>query len=432
MDAAGQPRPRRRARHRLRRDGGRRRRALHPGRGAARAPTSASWRQATSSRHAQGQRARRPPLHAAVPVLRRHAERVPGARRRLRLDRGRHRRRAHGARLRRGRPDRLQRGRASRRSARWTSTGDSQPRSRRGPASTCSTPTRTSSASSRTVASSCATTAYDHSYPHCWRCDQPLVYRAISSWFVQVTDVPRPDGRAQPADPLGARARQGRQFRQVARQRPRLVDQPQPVLGLADPGVEERRPGLPAHRRLRIARRARARLRRAGQRPAPARRSTISMRPNPDDPTGRRRCGASPRCSTAGSSRGRCRSPRCTTRSRTPTGSSTTIPATSSSSTWPRRAAGSTRCTCSPRRCSTGRRSGHASATASCSATTARRCRRASATTPIRWRCSTPTAPTRCVGTCCRRRSCAAATSPSPRPASARRVRHVVLPIWNT
>jgi isoleucyl-tRNA synthetase len=28
-----------------------------------------------------------------------------------------------------------------------------------------------------------------HSYPHCWRCDQPLVYRAISSWFVQVTAI---------------------------------------------------------------------------------------------------------------------------------------------------------------------------------------------------------------------------------------------------
>ena len=28
---------------------------------------------------------------------------------------------------------------------------------------------------------------YQHSYPHCWRCQQPLVYRAISSWFVEVT-----------------------------------------------------------------------------------------------------------------------------------------------------------------------------------------------------------------------------------------------------
>lgn len=29
--------------------------------------------------------------------------------------------------------------------------------------------------------------SYTHSYPHCWRCAQPLVYRAISSWFVEVT-----------------------------------------------------------------------------------------------------------------------------------------------------------------------------------------------------------------------------------------------------
>jgi isoleucyl-tRNA synthetase len=29
--------------------------------------------------------------------------------------------------------------------------------------------------------------SYNHSYPHCWRCAEPLVYRAVSSWFVQVT-----------------------------------------------------------------------------------------------------------------------------------------------------------------------------------------------------------------------------------------------------
>lgn len=29
--------------------------------------------------------------------------------------------------------------------------------------------------------------SYQHSYPHCWRCSEPLVYRAIGSWFVQVT-----------------------------------------------------------------------------------------------------------------------------------------------------------------------------------------------------------------------------------------------------
>src|SRR6202453_820423 len=28
---------------------------------------------------------------------------------------------------------------------------------------------------------------YKHSYPHCWRCRNPLIYKALSSWFVEVT-----------------------------------------------------------------------------------------------------------------------------------------------------------------------------------------------------------------------------------------------------
>jgi isoleucyl-tRNA synthetase len=28
-----------------------------------------------------------------------------------------------------------------------------------------------------------------HAYPHCWRCSSPLIYRAISSWFVKVTAI---------------------------------------------------------------------------------------------------------------------------------------------------------------------------------------------------------------------------------------------------
>ncbi len=28
---------------------------------------------------------------------------------------------------------------------------------------------------------------YEHSYPHCWRCREPLMYMAVSSWFVAVT-----------------------------------------------------------------------------------------------------------------------------------------------------------------------------------------------------------------------------------------------------
>ncbi|MGZ8831348.1 MAG: isoleucine--tRNA ligase, partial [Thermoanaerobaculia bacterium] len=28
---------------------------------------------------------------------------------------------------------------------------------------------------------------YEHNYPHCWRCDNPLIYRAVSNWFVRVS-----------------------------------------------------------------------------------------------------------------------------------------------------------------------------------------------------------------------------------------------------
>lgn len=32
------------------------------------------------------------------------------------------------------------------------------------------------------------TEQYLHDYPHCWRTDTPLIYRAVSSWYVKVTD----------------------------------------------------------------------------------------------------------------------------------------------------------------------------------------------------------------------------------------------------
>jgi hypothetical protein len=88
--------------------------------------------------------------------------------------------------------------------------------------------------------------SYEHSYPHCWRCRN------------------RRQGRhacEQRADHLDPGERQARPVRQVARGCARLVDQPQPVLGLADPGLEERRSEPPAHRRVRIVRGDRARFR---------------------------------------------------------------------------------------------------------------------------------------------------------------------------
>ncbi|MYB09463.1 MAG: isoleucine--tRNA ligase [Acidimicrobiia bacterium] len=30
---------------------------------------------------------------------------------------------------------------------------------------------------------------YEHNYPHCWRTDEPIIYRALNSWFVRVTEI---------------------------------------------------------------------------------------------------------------------------------------------------------------------------------------------------------------------------------------------------
>jgi len=30
---------------------------------------------------------------------------------------------------------------------------------------------------------------YEHNYPHCWRTDTPIIYRAVPSWYVKVTDI---------------------------------------------------------------------------------------------------------------------------------------------------------------------------------------------------------------------------------------------------
>ena len=29
---------------------------------------------------------------------------------------------------------------------------------------------------------------YEHSYPHCWRTDKPILYYPLDSWFVRATD----------------------------------------------------------------------------------------------------------------------------------------------------------------------------------------------------------------------------------------------------
>ena len=42
----------------------------------------------------------------------------------------------------------------------------------------------------RAVAAGCsAPSEYEHAYPHCWRCDTPLIYYAKTSWYVRTTEV---------------------------------------------------------------------------------------------------------------------------------------------------------------------------------------------------------------------------------------------------
>jgi len=64
-----------------------------------------------------------------------------------------------------------------------------------------------------------------------------------------------PHGRTESTDHVGSRAPEGGFVRQVDRQRPRLVHQPQSILGFTHSRVEERRSRLSAPRRLRKHRR---------------------------------------------------------------------------------------------------------------------------------------------------------------------------------
>ena len=111
--------------------------------------------------------------------------------------------------------------------------------------------------------------AYEHSYPHCWRCHTALLYYAQPSWYVRTT--PRKDEllRENEAHELVPRDRQVRPLRRLARQQHRLGAVAAALLGHA-PADLALRGGPPGLRRLAGRARRADRHRPVRARPAPA------------------------------------------------------------------------------------------------------------------------------------------------------------------
>ena len=108
---------------------------------------------------------------------------------RLRHHRGGHRPRPHRDRLRRGRLPARRGSTGSRSRTRSRPTGPSTSGSPISPGASSRTPTPTSSPRCEAAGGSSASETYEHAYPHCWRCDTPLLYYAKSSWYIATSQV---------------------------------------------------------------------------------------------------------------------------------------------------------------------------------------------------------------------------------------------------
>ena len=90
-----------------------------------------------------------------------------------------------------------------------------------------------------------------HSYPFCYRSDTPLIYRAIPSWYVRVTDIRDKLLKAnEQIRWVPEHIKEGR-FGNWLEERHRLVHLQEPGLGHADPDLDQRRQWPRALHRLR-------------------------------------------------------------------------------------------------------------------------------------------------------------------------------------